>query len=282
MPPLALAGLLGPHTRLIVPALAAGMMLLEYGFGRVQQRHSHDLGETAATFAVALGRLATRDIEALLLAIPFGWVYRHRLFDIDLARWWALPALLFLSELLYYWEHRASHRIRWMWATHAVHHSPTKLNLTAAIRLGWTGSLSGNFLFLLPLVWLGFNPVAVVAMLAANLFYQFFIHTELAPSLGPLEWALNTPSHHQVHHASNTGCLDKNYGGILIVFDRMFGSFAATPQDETLRYGLAGGVPTINPIRIALGEWAAMYHDLTRAPDWPSRWRALFAPPAEG
>jgi sterol desaturase/sphingolipid hydroxylase (fatty acid hydroxylase superfamily) len=162
---------------------------------------------------------------------------------------------------------------------HAVHHSATRLNLTAAIRLSWTGNISGNFLFFALLAWIGFHPVAIVAMLGINLLYQFFIHTELAPRLGPLEWVLNTPAHHRVHHASNATCLDKNFGGILIIFDRLFGTFGAKPADEPLRYGLVNGATSYNPLRIVFGEWLAMIHDVTRARSVPDKLRALFAPP---
>ena len=218
-------------------------------------------------------------LEAGIVAIPFAFVYQHRLFDFSAT---SAPAMLGLfrgSEFLYYWQHRASHRMRWMWATHRVHHSPTKFNLTAAIRLGWTGNISGNFLFFLPLVWIGFHPFAVIAMLGINLTYQFFIHTELAPRLGPLEYVLNTPAHHRVHHASNEPCLDKNFGGILIVFDRLFGTFAQAPADEPLRYGLVGGKRSFNPVRIALGEWVAMFHDVRKAAGARAKFRAMFGPP---
>jgi sterol desaturase/sphingolipid hydroxylase (fatty acid hydroxylase superfamily) len=166
-----------------------------------------------------------------------------------------------------------------MWATHAVHHSTTRLNLTAAIRLGWTGNISGNFLFFLPLAWIGFHPFAIVTMLGINLLYQFFIHSDFAPRLGILEWVLNTPSHHRVHHACNEPCLDKNYGGILIVFDRLFGTFAERPADQALRFGLVGGTPTFNPIRIALSEWIAMLADAWAARGASAKLRALFGPP---
>jgi len=168
-----------------------------------------------------------------------------------------------------------------MWATHAVHHSATRFNLTAAIRLGWTGSISGNFLFFLPLALLGFHPIAIVAMLGANLLYQFFIHTELAPRLGPLEWILNTPRHHQVHHAANESCLDRNYGGVLILFDRLFGTFAEPPEAEPLRYGLVGAAPSYNPFAIALGQWIALLRDARRANGIAARLSALFGPPGD-
>src|SRR5437879_11948658 len=102
-----------------------------------------------------------------------------------------------------------------MWATHAVHHSATKLNFTAAIRLGWTGNISGNFLFFLPLIFIGFHPFAVIGMLGVNLFYQFFIHTELVPRQGPLQWILNTPADHGVHHASKPACHHTDSDGLM-------------------------------------------------------------------
>jgi sterol desaturase/sphingolipid hydroxylase (fatty acid hydroxylase superfamily) len=129
------------------------------------------------------------------------------------------------------------------------------------------------------MVWLGFHPLAVLGMMSINLSYQFFIHTQLAPSLGPLEWVLNTPRHHQVHHASNASCLDKNFGGILIIFDRLFGTFAARPADEALRYGLARPLTSYNPVYIAFHEWIAILRDLGRAQGWRECWRLLFGRP---
>jgi sterol desaturase/sphingolipid hydroxylase (fatty acid hydroxylase superfamily) len=271
--------LLDPYVRAVILATALGFMVLEYALGRLAHRESHDWRESAASFGVALGKNLVRGLEAGIVAIPFAFFYQHRLFDFDQTSLPALAMLFLGSEFLYYWQHRASHRIRWMWATHAVHHSTTRLNLTAAIRLGLTGNISGNFLFFLPLAWFGFHPFAIVGMLGINLLYQFFIHTELAPRLGPLEWVLNTPAHHRVHHASNASCLDKNYGGMLIVFDLLFGTFANAPAQEPLRYGLVGGEPSFNPVRIALGEWIAMLRDTSKAQGPRAKLRTLFGPP---
>ncbi len=271
--------LLEPSTRVLIVATALGFMAMEYALGRLARRDTHDWRESGASFAIALGQNAVRALEAGIVAIPFIFAYRHRLFDFSQTDPLALTGLFVASEFLYYWQHRASHRIRWMWATHAVHHSATRLNLTAAIRLGWTGNISGNFLFFLPLALLGFHPAAIVAMLGTNLLYQFFIHTELAPRLGPLEWILNTPRHHRVHHASNEACLDKNFGGVLIVFDRLFGTFAEPPDAEPLRYGLVGAAPSYNPIGIALGPWISMLHDARTARGPAAKLGALFGPP---
>src|SRR4029453_16568767 len=247
-----------PYFRGLILVTALGFMALEYGVGRLVHRETHDWRESAATLGVAVVQNLVRLIEAGIVAIPLAVVFQNRLFDFSATSPPALLGLFFGSEFFYYWQHRASHRIRWMWATHRVHHSPTKLNLTAAIRLGWPGNISGNFLFFLPLVWIGFHPFAVVTMLGINLTYQFFIHTELAPRLGPLEFVLNTPAHPPVHPAANEPSPQKNSGGILIIFDRLFGPFAQAPADEPLRYGLVGGKRSFNPARIALGEWTAM------------------------
>jgi sterol desaturase/sphingolipid hydroxylase (fatty acid hydroxylase superfamily) len=271
--------LLDPTLRRVILATAVGLMLLEYGIGRLAHRDTHDWRESVASFGVALGQNLLRAVESGVLAVPFALLYEHRMFVFAQGSPAALAGLFLGSEFLYYWQHRASHRVRWMWATHAVHHSTTRLNLTAAIRLGWTGNVSGNFLFFLPLALIGFHPLAIVAMLGINLLYQFFIHSEFAPKLGALEWVLNTPAHHRVHHACNEPCLDRNYGGILIVFDRLFGTFAERPSDQPLRFGLVGGTPSFNPIRIALGEWIAMLDDARKAQGAGAKLRALFGPP---
>ncbi len=273
--------LFGPGASLTIVALALAFMVLEYLLARLASYdiETHDLRESAASVAISFGQQAIKALEAGLVAIPFALAYNHRLLDFDTAAPLAIAMLFLATEFFYYWQHRASHRIRWMWATHAVHHSPTRMNFTAAIRLGWTGTISGNFLFYLPLAWIGFNPLAVVSMLGANLLYQFFVHTELAPRLGPLEWVLNTPAHHRVHHASNASCLDRNYGGVLIIFDRLFGTFAEAPKSEPLRYGLVGVEPTLNPLRVALGEWGRMFADLRKARSLKEGLTFLFARP---
>jgi sterol desaturase/sphingolipid hydroxylase (fatty acid hydroxylase superfamily) len=252
----------------------------EYLYARLARHDAdHDLAETAASVGVALGNLAVRTLEGGLAALPFVLLYRYRLFDIPMQSAWAWAALFVATEFAYYWFHRASHRVRWLWATHAVHHSATRFNLSAAIRLGWTGQLTGAFAFFLPLAWIGFPPVAIGAMLSAGLLYQFFLHTALPVQFGPLEWFLNTPAHHRVHHACNEACLDKNYGSVLIVFDRLFGTFAAPPQGEPLRFGLKGRAPSNNPLVIALGEWRRLLRDAARARGLRAKLGVLFGAP---
>jgi sterol desaturase/sphingolipid hydroxylase (fatty acid hydroxylase superfamily) len=257
----------------VVAAIAEGVVLSLRGARR------YDWRAFAATLVDVLGRRAV-DALGLSLAAPLLlWVQAHRLTTIPLDNATAIALLFVGVEFCYYWHHRASHRVRWFWATHCVHHSPNQLTLAAALRLGWTGQLSGAALFFAPLVWLGFAPLAVLAAVALNLLYQFWLHATWMPRLGPLEWVLNTPSHHRVHHASNPAYLDCNYGGVLIVFDRLFGSFVAERADLPPRYGLTTPLRSYNPLTIELHEWGALARDLVAARGWRARWRTLAGPP---
>ncbi len=209
-----------------------------------------------------------------------GWLYAHRIATVPLTTWPAIATLFLGQELCYYWFHRCSHRYRLLWANHAVHHSPNELNLSAALRFGWTGRLIGANAFFLPLIWLGFPPRAVFVTLSLNLLYQFYLHTDWIPKLGPLEWVLNTPSHHRVHHAVNPEYRDKNFGGVLIIFDRMFGTFAAERADIPCRYGLDVPLHSYNPVWIAFHEFAALGRDMWKARSWSARRRLLVGMPA--
>lgn len=260
-------------------ALAVLLMLGEYLFLRLNRTDSHDARETAASLAVAAGNKLIGAASAGLLAVPVLFVYQHRLFDIPVNRPLSAGALFLAVDFTYYLHHRAMHRVRWLWASHAVHHSASRINLTAAVRLAWGGPLTGGLLFYLPLVALGFSPFAVFGMLSLGLTYQFFLHLSRPPHLGPLEAVLNTPRHHLVHHASNPACLDRNFGGVLIVFDRLFGTFAEAPKAEPLRFGLAGTTVTANPLKIVVVEWVPMLRDAWRARGLRARMKALFGPP---
>ena len=155
--------------------------------------------------------------------------------------------------------------MRWFWCNHAVHHSPNELNLSAAYRIGILSRASGSAVFYVPLIWVGFDPKVVFAMLSLNLLYQFWIHATWIPKLGWLEYVLNTPSAHRVHHAANLEYLDANYGGVLIVFDRLFGTYRAERDDVPCRYGLVVPMTGYNILRIELHQWRALARDLLAA-----------------
>ncbi|WP_339128544.1 sterol desaturase family protein [Streptomyces sp. f51] len=200
--------------------------------------------------------------------------------------WWTIPLMLLAQDFFYYWSHRGHHVIRLLWACHVVHHSSRKFNLTTALRQPWTGLTSWPFY--LPMIALGVHPAALAFCSSVSLVYQFWIHTERIDKMPSwFEFALNTPSHHRVHHASQGGYLDRNFGGILIVWDRLFGSFVA--ETERPVYGLTKNIATYNPLRVATHEYTAIARDLRAAASWRERAGRLLggpgwqpAPPAVG
>jgi sterol desaturase/sphingolipid hydroxylase (fatty acid hydroxylase superfamily) len=234
---------------------------------------------TGSNLVVAIGRLATDALTKAIVAAVYVGAYQLRPFDIPMDRWESWVALFFAVELAYYWLHRFSHEIRWMWTQHSVHHSARQITLSVAYRLGWTQFLAGPWLFLVPVCWIGFDPRAVVLMYAASLLYQFWLHTEVVPKLGPLEWVFNTPSHHRVHHAIEPEYLDRNYGGVLIIWDKLFGTFAPEGDNAPRTYGLVHQIDTLNPVKIAFAEWVALVRDLRAARGWREILGLLFGPP---
>jgi len=255
-----------PHMMgLIVFPVLLIMVGIEAWLLRQNRRRSLDWRESLCSAGVALGHHASGLATGGLVLGGLDWAWRHRLATVPLDTFSAWALLFLLEEFAYYVYHRASHEVRWFWATHAVHHTPEQLNLSAAYRLGWTSVLGGAAFFFAPLVWLGFKPEAVLAAVAVNLGYQFWLHTELVPNLGAFEWVFNTPSHHRVHHASNPEYLDCNYGGVLIVFDRMFGTHTDMKVDIPCRYGLVHPLRSHNPFVVVFAEWRALFSDLLRS-----------------
>ena len=185
----------------------------------------------------------------------------------------------FLEDLSYYWFHRISHERRWFWASHVVHHTSQHYNLSTALRQTWTGSIGATFIFWLPMAWIGFPPAMIAFFSGVSLVYQFWIHTEAVDRMGPLEWVLNTPSHHRVHHATNPRYLDSNYAGVLIIWDRMFGTFVEETKADKPIYGVVSNIHTFNPFRIAFHEWVGMARDIGQAKTWREKLQFAFGPP---
>jgi sterol desaturase/sphingolipid hydroxylase (fatty acid hydroxylase superfamily) len=211
-------------------------------------------------------------IAKLYLAI-FGW----KLFDIEMGPL-SFIALMVAQDFCYYWFHRASHRVRWMWAAHVVHHSSENMNFSTAFRQSLMYPFAGMWVFWLPLVVIGFDPNWVVFVVLLNLGLQFFVHTQAIKSLGPLEWVFNTPSHHRVHHGRNPQYIDKNYAGVLIIWDKLFGTFE--PEVETVIYGITKPVNSFNPLKVTFSEWRDMFAEVTATGlSVKQRLRILFAPP---
>ena len=260
------------------PILLALALIEALVYKRLTQRQ-FAWKESAASLGVAVGYRISVVLSALLTGGVFIWFETVRPWRIEMNRWYHWFALFWGLEFCYYWFHRASHEIRWFWATHAVHHSPEHMNFSAAYRLGWTGYFTGVPLFFAPLILIGYHPTYVFGMLGLNLLYQFWLHTELIPRLPVLELVLNSPSLHRVHHATNPKYLDTNYGGVLIIFDRMFGTYVAEDAHEPCRYGLVTQVGSNNPFKIAFHEWIKVFKDLRTAKSLRDVVGFLFARP---
>lgn len=256
-----------------IPAFAVAMAaeaLISHRRGR--RIDGRDYG---ASLLVGLGSLVT--INLAMAAVGWllaTWLWGHRLVDLGTGPAGWLVALLGW-DLIYYWDHRWSHELRILWASHVNHHSSRSYNLSTALRQPWTAFQTP--LLVAPLALVGVRPDLIVLSGAINLLYQFWIHTEVVGSLGRFERVFNSPSHHRVHHGSNARYLDKNYGGILIVWDRWFGTFQA--EDEPVVYGLTKNISTYHPLRIVFHEYAAIGRDLRAAGSWGDRWRHLVRGP---
>ena len=199
--------------------------------------------------------------------------------DVVQYQWWAWLLLFLLDDFTYYWFHRMNHEVRLLWAGHVNHHSSQYLNFGTALRQG-VGERVHKFLFWLWLPLLGFEPAMIITMISISLFYQFWIHTRAVGKLHPwIEAVFNTPSHHRVHHASNVRYLDCNHGGILIIWDRLFGTFSQEVAQEPVVYGLTSNINTDNPWRVLTHEYAAIIRDVKRASRWRDRWRYLLLAP---
>lgn len=235
-----------------------------------------DAKEIRTTLLISAGQRILNPLFGAGLYYLMESVHAHRLLELNMkspTTW----LLLFLGEeLAYYWFHRSSHERRWLWATHSVHHSPKTLTFLSALRLGWTGAISLTWAFFLPLVWLGFPPYAVFGMLGINLLYQFWLHTESIGKLGWMEQVFNTPSHHRVHHSNRAEYLNKNFGGILILFDRCFGTFADEAEGVTHTYGIVGGDENPSVLSIVFGEWARLLRTLRETPGARAKLRVAF------
>jgi sterol desaturase/sphingolipid hydroxylase (fatty acid hydroxylase superfamily) len=260
-------------TVVAIPAFL-GLLLLEAIVASRRGRDVFEARDTAASLTMGVGSVI----------LNLGWkgvvfvVYDalHRWSPLDLGHGpLAWLAALVGVDFCYYWFHRLHHEVRILWAAHVTHHSSTRYNLATALRQTWT-PMTG-LVFYAPLALLGVDPVLFLTSYALNLLYQFWIHTELIDRLGPLERVFNTPSHHRVHHGSNLRYLDRNHGGILIVWDRLFGTFE--PEGEPVRYGLTTNLESYAPLRIAFHEFAAIWRDVRAARSLGARLGHLFAPP---
>ncbi|MBD8514229.1 sterol desaturase family protein [Photobacterium sp. CAU 1568] len=255
-------------------------MLWEYRRLRQEGSQDYNWKELACNLTLA-GLHQSADLIATLLLMPFFlWLYQYRLFDIQMSL--ATVALAFLlQDFCYYWFHRASHHINWLWASHIVHHSSQHMNFTTAFRQSLTYPVSGMWIFWLPLILIGYPPATVVLIVSVNLGFQFFVHTRVIKRLGWLEHIFNTPSHHRVHHARNPEYIDKNFAGVLIIWDKLFGTFVPENDSTIIRYGVREDVTGWRPLQATFHHWQHIFsRALAPNQSLKSRLYCLFGPPA--
>lgn len=260
--------------------VAAIVALIEFAW-RKRSGRGYDIGALGGHIGIMIGLGLSRAATGFVIAGALFAAHHFAPVKWDLADWRSWAVGFFVLEFFYYWQHRYSHEVRWGWASHSVHHSTNEFTLPASLRLSWLSTFSLSWLVYVPMALMGFSPILIIALLAVNLRFQYFLHTEAIGRLGPLEWVFNTPSHHRVHHGSNPAYLDRNYGGVLIIFDRLFGTFAEEQENNPVVYGLTKRLESNNPFVIIFHEWINMGRDIRRARTRGEALRAALGRPSD-
>ena len=249
---------------LAIPFFVAAMLLEVYVTTRKKYRDTlgYETKDALASIAMGLGNVFLGFFSKALVLLVFFFVYENfRFFTIPLT-WWSFALVFLADDLSYYWFHRISHECRIFWASHVIHHSSKHYNLSTALRQTWSGGFY-TFIFWLWMPLIGFHPALIMLQMSISLLYQFWIHTEAIDKMPKwFEAVMNTPSHHRVHHGNNPIYLDRNHAGILIIWDKLFGTFQPELADEKVTYGLVTNINTFNPIKIAFMEWYYMFKDV--------------------
>ena len=246
------------------------LVLLEMVWARYRRPEAYEPKDTLTSLAMGLGSTVAGLLFGGAVLAFFVWLYQFRIFDFGAewwTVWWAWPLCFVLDDLSYYWFHRLAHRVRFMWASHVNHHTSQHYNLSTALRQTWTGVFALNFAFSAPLVLLGFHPVMIAVVSGFNLIYQFWIHTEAIGRMPRwFEAVMNTPSHHRVHHAVNPLYLDRNFAGVFIVWDKLFGTYEPEVDEHRPRYGIVKQLGSFNLLWVAAHEWIGIARDVWHAP----------------
>ena len=226
--------------------------------------HRHDKKDMLTSIGLALVALPLSILIKGVVLYSYTLIYQHRLFTIPANNWWTWLIIFLGDDISYYWYHRMSHQVRFLWASHMVHHSSEKFTLSSGLRIPWTSNLTGTFLFWAWMPLIGVEPATVILMKSISVIYQFWMHTETIKKLpGWYEAVFNTPSHHRVHHSSNVEYLDKNHAGTLIIWDKLFGTFYQ--ENFKPKYGLTENIKSFNPVTIAFHEWKNIFRDIKRS-----------------
>ena len=261
---------------LIILAFSMGLAIVEFFYELYKKKiNKWRLGEMWASFSVFLVAQLTEKISVVAFTGAFYFLSQYIPWQIPINIWTTILCIL-LIDFLYYWEHRIEHRVRALWTYHSIHHSSPIYNYTTALRVSFIDSFV-TWIFYLPAILIGFHPYVVLLAILFMLTYQFWLHTEIIGKLGWYEKIFMTPSQHRVHHGSDDIYLDKNYGAILSIWDRMFGTF----QEElhTPTYGLTTPINTINPVKVHFIEYYHMFRDMWKAKSLKEAWQYMVNPP---
>ena len=254
------------------------MILTETLISGLNEKSLYKNKDTLCTSGLLLGNILMGfAIKGATLGLHI-FLYQFRIFDlVNLIPLWAMWLMTFiLIDLVFYIYHRFSHRVRFLWAIHMSHHSSEEMNFAVSMRQAWLGPISKiPFFIVLPL--LGLDPTIIAVAGVISTLWGVVGHTQIVGKLGPLEWILNTPSHHRVHHGANAEYIDKNYGNLLIIWDRIFGTFE--PEKAKVKYGLVNNVNTFNPIKITFMGWQSMMLDIKKAKNYKEIFSIIFGPP---
>ena len=257
------------------------IIVAEIILSHFQKLNTYTVKDTAQNLGLMIANMLV-DLGFRLIYLPIlTFLYQFKIVEIQ-NPWMYWIFLLIAEDFLYYWLHRTDHVCRLFWACHATHHSSSKYNLTAGFRSTVFEPIY-RFIFFAPLPLLGFKIPDIVLMYAMTQIWGILVHTQKINKMGILEYILVTPSHHRVHHASNSLYLDKNMGMFLIIWDKLFGTFQkelSTEQYQAIKYGLTSDINLDNPVNLVFHEWKAIYHDFFQSNlTWKDRWNYVFGPP---
>ena len=262
----------------IAAPIVLSMILFEALFSSIYNKNLYKKNDTLCTVGLLTGNmLMVFGLKGATLGFHY-FLFQFKLFNLsELLPIWAIWVLTFvIIDLVFYIYHRISHRVNFLWAIHMSHHSSQEMNFAVSFRQAWFGPISKiPFFMVMPLI--GFDPTMIAVAGVISTLWGIVGHTQIIGKLGPLEWIFNTPSHHRVHHGSNAEYIDKNYGNLLIIWDRLFGTFE--PEMDKVKYGLVNNVNTYNPTKITLMGWQEIFKNIKNAPSVSEALYFLFGPP---
>jgi sterol desaturase/sphingolipid hydroxylase (fatty acid hydroxylase superfamily) len=248
-------------------------MLFELGWGLARGRNTYRLNDSVSSLFLGILSQARRFVTLGLGGYVYHLITLHFSLPLmDSGHWWTWVLAFVLYDLCYYWLHRLGHERTLLWAAHVAHHQSEDYNLSTALRQTSTGFLLG-WVFYIPMYLLGIPAEVVVTVGSLNLIYQFWVHSEHIPKLGWYEWVFVTPSNHRVHHAQNPRYVDRNYGGVFILWDRLFGTFQEERENDPPVYGILGPLHSWNPVRALTHIYADMLRDSWRTRRWRDKLR---------